>query len=182
MPEVKSEGAYEENDTVIIEKMDGGQYVTRDAFLETGYLHIPDANWTLKPQTGRKVPVLSFNVSGQPPTQIGLVYYADEEPRDPLSDSWTVNGALPNIYNKAWSGTTRQDLRDRTQKRHANMIFGLIGGFIIVCTLLINSKACGPSIHIIEVEKPAVVEPAIQPSSQYVFPEDMLHDDRKSQG
>ena len=24
MPEVKSEGAYEENDTVIIEKMDGG--------------------------------------------------------------------------------------------------------------------------------------------------------------
>lgn len=171
MAHVKNEGSHDANDTCIIEKLDGSQYITKDAYLETGYLHIPDANWSFRPKTGRKIPVVSYNVHGQPPTQVGLVYYADEEPTDPLQDPYFMNGVLPNVYNKAFTGTTRQDIKDRAQKRNVNMVFGLIGGVLMLGTILTNSQACGPDIHIIErpaaqsVQQSETVQPVTTPAN-----------------
>ena len=154
MAPIKSERAREANDTVIIEKMDGGVYIDTDAFLETGYLHLADAGWSLRPAATRKTPVYHFNVHGHPPTQAGLVYYADAEVVDPLHDPWFVNGVLPNVYVKGTQGQLRHDREDRKQKRNVNVIFGVIGGVIILSTILLNSKALGPDVHIFQERPP----------------------------
>ena len=150
MANIKTEGSHERNDTVTIEKLDGGQFQTKDAFMESTYLHVPQANWSFRPPTGRKIPLLDFVRQGQPPTQAGLDYYADEEPVDPLKDPWAVHGIFKSQYNKAWNGTDHQTIKDREQKRTANIIFGLFAFVIVVAAVLVNSKACGPEVHIIE--------------------------------
>ena len=47
----KGEGSHERNDTVVIEKMDGGRYIDKGAYLEGGYLHMDEAGWSYRPTT-----------------------------------------------------------------------------------------------------------------------------------
>ena len=161
MPAIKTEGAHEQNDTVIIEKMDGGVYIDDEAYLEGGYLHLPQAAWSFQPPTGRKVPVYQHNVHGQRPTQAGLVYYVDEETPNPLHDRWFINGVLPATYMKGAQGQLRYDREDRRQRRNINTVFGVIAGIIILATVLVNSQACGPDVHIIQ-EQPTQQTQAVK--------------------
>ena len=153
---VKSEGAHERNDTVFLEKMDGGLYVDTDAYLEGGYIHMDEAGWSYRPSTDRKTPVYGFNVNGHPPTQEGLVYYRDEEAGDPLLDQHYLNRVLPNTFLAGSEGRLHDDRGDRRFRHTANLIMSIMAFGIIISTVLVNSSACGPDIHVVREAQEAV--------------------------
>ena len=137
-----------------LEKMDGGLYVNTDAYLEGGYIHMDEAGWSYRPSTDRKTPIYEFNVNGHPPTQAGLIYYRDEEPIDPLLDQQFVNGVLPNTFLAGSDGRLHDDQGDRRFRHTANLIMSIMAFGIIISTVLVNSAACGPDIHVVR-EAPA---------------------------
>ena len=149
MAKMKSEGSHERNDTVFIEKMDGGLYIDDEAYLEGGYLHMPEAGWSCRPPGNRKIALWNFNVNGHRPSQASLIYYFDEEPIDPLLDDEFVNKVLPDTFLKGSEGKLRGDQKDRKFRQMANLSLSLMAFCVISGTVLTNSSACSPDIYLV---------------------------------
>ena len=109
--------------------------------------------------TDHKIPNYTFNVNGHQGTQGGLVYYADEEPVDPLLDQRFVNGVLPATFLRGQEGRLRGDVQaDRKSRRNANNIMSLAGIGLVALVMLVNSNACNPDIYVVSDQTPGLIE------------------------
>ena len=167
---VKDEGAYEANDTIVIEKADGGFVKSDEAYMEFGLLHMDKENWTFPPYSNHQPYAIKSDVygpsrEGYPLRHEGQEYYILDESDSPFDDPMFINVQLLGVFEKSSSGITRMDQAERASKRRVNTIMAGFAAAIVALSTLGGSNLCAPDVYVTvqEAEVRGTMVPPIVP-------------------
>ena len=127
---LKKEGMYDQNDSLVIVKADGGLVEAEKVYQEFDELHSDQDGATIDVQ--HKIPVLEATVFGRPPIQTKTTYYIDEEQRDCGFDPSFMFGKLKSAYNLSITKGTHEAEGERKHRRNMDIIFVCAGACLLM--------------------------------------------------